>query len=657
MSYQKKEEAHYRNFQGVNQKTSIYTTGNNQLLDIRNMDFNEPNALSKRPGSTQSISSGTSGPISSLYEFIKLNGSSYVIAGSDTAMFYQSALGLTLLSSGWNNGQPTDMLTFVDKLYMANGQKFETWNETQVVGFGPPCSVNSVNAFGGITTGTYSYGASFLFIWWGITSLPNAFTSLQIWLSYAYLRSDGRLGGINFYSAAPQFTTSDLGDGYVVSTRPVGAITFTGITTPSGYGISGIAIFMFIRQSGPLWTNSTAEGFSQSLSGAGVDPYASPFFRFVTLMPAGTTIASFNQSQITNWSALPASPGGTLFLGVGFSGNGFCFSNTYIPKYIEINQNRMWMSGFSTAPSQVFYSEVGEPENIEAESVFELRTNDGDRIFAIKEFQDQVIAFKQRSFHKIIGTSAETFQVVQLSAEYGCISNNAIAEFKDRLLFLDEKGVVLYNGASWEIISVPVEEVFRRMNLSVAMEKACAIHYEYRNQVWFGIPIDGSTVNNMVVVYDYILDAWTFFEGFLPASLATVKGNLPYRVGWFGDYSGKIHYFSESLYGDNGSGFTCLVFSKFDAPDGQNVQNMFRRLFVDVNTPSGVTGEIKIEAYSDYDQSTVRATFSVYQNQFQTRADFGVSAKSIGFKFSHFNASLPLTFYGYLTQRRYLRDV
>ena len=85
------------------------------------------------------------------------------------------------------------------------------------------------------------------------------------------------------------------------------------------------------------------------------------------------------------------------------------------------------------------------------------------------------------------------------------MSNRAIAEYDNNLVFLDEKGVVMYNGANWQIISQPVESTFRRMNLSAALEKAVAIHYNLWNQIWFGIPVDGSTVNNLTVVYDYLL--------------------------------------------------------------------------------------------------------------------------------------------------------
>jgi hypothetical protein len=125
---------------------------------------------------------------------------------------------------------------------------------------------------------------------------------------------------------------------------------------------------------------------------------------------------------------------------------------------------------------------------------------------------------------------------------------------------------------------------------------------------------------------------------------------------WRGDYSGSVFQFSPSFYADNGTGFTCLVSTKFDSPDGANVQNMFRRLFLDVNTVSGVTGSIDVKVKTDYSDTT-KATFSIFQNQFQTRRDFGVQGKSVAFEMAHNNPSLPLNIYGYTVQRRFLRNV
>ena len=72
---------------------------------------------------------------------------------------------------------------------------------------------------------------------------------------------------------------------------------------------------------------------------------------------------------------------------------------------------------------------------------------------------------------------------------------------------------------------------------------------------------------------------------------------------------------------------------------------------------SGVTGTIPVKVFSDYDSATVKATFAIYQSVFQSRADFGVQAKSVTAEFGHFSASLPLVINGFSWTKRFLRNV
>lgn len=212
MADKKPSTNYYQNLGGINLKASEYTTGKAQFLDLRNLDFDVPNALQKRPGSTNAIASGTSGAITSLYEFVKLSGSSYIIAGSDTAMFYTTqGSTLQLLSPNWNNGQPTDMLTFVDKLWMANGQNFQSWGATgtgsTATAAGLPGPMGGLTAFG---ENNNQAGVSWLTVA-GLTMLMNTgggsatYLSVGVAAAWRYVRADGYYGPLNVAQSAFSF--------------------------------------------------------------------------------------------------------------------------------------------------------------------------------------------------------------------------------------------------------------------------------------------------------------------------------------------------------------------------------------------------------------------------------------------------------------------
>lgn len=681
---------YYRALGGINLKASKYEMATAQFLDLRNLDFDVPNALQKRPGSTQAVSAGTSGPIKSLFEFIKLTGESYVVAASDTALFYIQSAQYTLLSSGWNNGQPPDMLTFVNKLWVANGQSFVTWGGSgNAVPAGlpaaPPASVN----FSGFTTSylfnpqSYAFNGGSYFIVNGASAVinaPGATTNARaIYMAYAYVRDDGYIGPIDFQIQARNMVMTASNNGTELLTSVNWGVG--GFTIPSGYGISGVALFFaedtvyntgtYIPIAGASATPTTVGALgwrenhgSNSFVSYSLKPNADlTRFWLYTIIP-GASLFLTNNGFATYWAATNISFGSTwtTYDGVppltsSFSGMPFNFFASYIPKYLEVNQNIMFMAGFSSAPSTVWFSDVGQPESIQPDSFFEVRTNDGDRIFAIKEFNNQLIIAKERSFSKLIGNSADNFQLADLSTDFGCLSQRTMLTKDQTLYWLDKKGIVQFNGANWTIVSDPIEAIFRRMNVSAAKENACGVHHLYRNQLWWGIPVDGSTVNNLTVVYDYLVGAWTFFDGFNAASFAYAKGQLTASTVWRGDYSGMVHYTGSSFFSDSGQAITCLAFTRFENDGGENQTTLWRRLFLDVATASGLTGQIAGQVFSDYNTSTVQATFAMYQSAFQSRAEMGVNGKAVAAQFSHNSASLPLLINGFGWAKRGLRNV
>lgn len=615
----------YRNLGGINQKASEYSIDKAQFLNLSNVDFDVPNALQKRPGSTQAVSVAASGPVSSLFEFIKLDGSSYVIAGDNTALWYKSGASFSVLDAGWTNGQPADMLTFLNKLWVSDGQRFKNWDgittATDSICQCPPL----IHAMGFTGTGSN---------WWGL-SLPY----VQMWYFYSYALADGRVTPANPFSATPVYTLGniDTSPSYVV-------MYFTSPPfTPANIFATCINIYAFVKGS----TTSAIGNPDGAAAGLTLRSEYLPYFKKIAGISTGAIGYTVRANLVTNWS---------LYTGEPFSGLPFCFADTFTPKYLEVNQNSMFYAGFSAAPSTIWFSDLGKPQLLQEDSFFEVRTNDGDRILATKTYGNQVIVMKENSFHKILGDSPENFELVEISNRYGCLSNKTVIEYEQKLLWLDKKGILEFNGANYDIISTPVEDIFRRMNVEAAKEKAVAVHEIYRNQVWFGIPIDGATQNNITIVYDYLVKAWTFFEGFRPASFAMIKQSLDKSTVWRGDYSGMIYYHSASFLGDNGSGITCLIRPHWDK-NKENETWIWRRLFLDVGTATGLTGQITGKVFSNYDNSTVQATFAMYQDAFQSRAEIGVPAKAVTAEMAHYSASLPLLVNGYSWAKRFLRNV
>lgn len=582
MAYEKVKEESYANLGGINSKVSPYVNGPTEFRDLVNVNFTTPGALTKRSGTSFYLGATVAGRIASIYEFERLNGASYLIATANTNAYTFNPSGYTAFKTGLLNGGIFDFVTFVDRVFMANGQDFFKFDGTNTTNYGLPAPP----AFGLTTVAGGSLAA-------GVTT--------TFYFSYGYLNDAGNYGpGASAMAITVSGTATD------------NTVRFYGLTALSGYGISALAFY-----------RSTPGGNS----------------------PVGTTLGAVASTTFDD----PGYPLGTFDVPVATY-------FTLIPKYLEIYNNQLFMAGFSGFLSLAAWSDIGDPETVQPENNAEFRTNDGDKITGLKSYGGALVVTKERSTHIVTGDDPENFLLKEVSDQYGCLSNRAMVVWESKLWFLDSVGIVEFDGANISIISDKIEPLFQTMNVSAARETAAAIHYRDMNEVWFAIPVEGSTKNNCVVVYDYNANAWTTYRGVDISSLAMMKGALSAKSPFFGGYTGSVGFYGASLTADLGQGISCVVDSRYLAQTGQSTQRMYRRFYINIDSVAGVTQPITINFRQDYGSSIV-LTRTMYQAPFQSRIDYGISAKSLQAEIGHFSASLPFRLYGFTFESRFLRPV
>lgn len=550
--------------------------GPEEFRDLSNVNFATPGALTKRPGTDLYLGATIAGRITGGVEFERLNGASYIVATANTNAY--------TVTSSWNafrtgllNDALFDFVTFVDRLFAANGQDFFKFDGTNTSNYSLPPGSSG----------------------FGLTAVLGIGLSGTFLASYGYQNDRG-------YYGPPATPKSITLDGVTF-----GTIGYVGLTTPAGYGISALQFYR--------------------TSAGGADL-------------TGTTFTAAGATYFTDNAPLSALLGGDqLFF-------------TLAPRYLEIYNNQLFMAGFSSLPSTVFWSEIGEPESVDPEFNAEFRTNDGDRVTGLKTYNGSLFVSKERSFHRVTGDNPDNFLLQEVSDQYGCISNRAMVVFESRFWFLDPKGIAEYDGANVKIVSNKVEDIFTAMNLSAARENATAIHARQFNEVWFSIPCYGATINNCIVVYDYLTQAWTHYDGISPSVLFLAKGSRPAKTPFFGGYTGTMSYFSASLMGDAGRAITCVIDSRFYAARDQTTESMYRRFYANFDPIPGSSQAIDINLRSNYG-TTIQVSRTMYQNPFQTRIDFGISARSIQAEIIHASATLPFKLDGFAFESRFQRAV
>lgn len=676
----------YQNFGGINSKASPYDTGVFEFLDISNMDFFIPGALRQRPGTGTFITgfsqlfnfSGATqlptGPINGLYEFSNFNGNSFLIFSSNPQANISSGqtlspmwvvknqslqsitLGITGVSIGVGYSAIVSFQTFGNAMFMADGNRFLKWDGNS----GPVSQYSIPQPTMGLQAVGYSHA--------GFPAGP----ALTLTASYAYIDEFGFIGPacatfVTFYGAtAPQinFYQTQLTFFYT----PGGSTqTEYGFIVPNGYaigaslttyaggytnlfpGITGnpTAVGIFVDQG--AGTQRQLLGFYGSVSGiimAANDITLNNFYVPIGLSTGiftaslNTPIEGFNYQSLLQNVYEPTTVNATL-----------------VPQFLEIFNNQLFSAGFSSVPSIVQFSDLGQPESVQPGNNFEVRTNDGDYLTMMRAYQNYLVFGKRNSLHVLTGTDPTNFDLIQVTDQYGCLNNKAVAVFNNTIVFLDKKGIAFYNGAQVQMLSDPkVQPLFDVMNYQAALKNSWMIHNKPKSQVWCGIPINGATLVNTIIVYDYLLNAFTHYDGLNinSANMAFNGSGVPNP--YVGSYSGYPFYYGMSLTNDMGNGFSYTVKSKFIAEMGQSTEKMYRRLFINQESALGITMAWNVGLYADY-QSTVSMTFAQNGTTFQTRSDFGLPAKAMAVQLWGFSSNDIVKLFGFTVESRYQRSV
>lgn len=603
----------YDNLGGINEKASEYVTEDRFFLNLRNFGFERPGALVSRPGITDHASL----PLATFlviprmvvnYEWQNFGvGGSNIVFDSGDKLYGLTNTPLHLgssLSSGATVSYPIDYVLAKNRLYFTNGQRFAHLGITSTMKYSMPPPNNFRT--GGFTV--YMGGGPGASV-----TLPSGTYAL----TYGYAR---QIQGTSLFEygeryAGPSFAFRFLA-APISGTIPSWSSDRFRLPEEAGGGSVG-----------------DGEGFGASFLSIYI---ASPgaTFEFLGIVPI-------------NVNSVPVTGEGTYIEVSETPDETKTF--TLVPRYLEQYKNMLFLAGFSATPSTIWHSELGDVEQIEPENFIEVRTDNGDEISCLKNFQNTLIVFKKSSVHELSGESPETLYLRDVTLEYGCVNNEAAVTFENKLWFVDKRGICEYNGPNTFIVSAAVERTFSTLDTS----KAKAFHIKKRTEVWFCF--GGTTL-----VYDYRAKAWTIYDGIsveygvgsnlLEYGLTTL--DLTYFI------SGSSHFplvrFKDDVFTDRGSAITLIMQGPFFKRLGDSTQEMFRRFYLDADVPS-VTTVAALNLKPDYGSSTYKSmTFVI--DRFQVKKEFGISAKALSPEVV-IRSSAQVTVNGYALHARFLRSV
>lgn len=128
--------------------------------------------------------------------------------------------------------------------------------------------------------------------------------------------------------------------------------------------------------------------------------------------------------------------------------------------------------------------------------------------------EDNAVIFNRNSIHLMMGLSGSIADISlkEITREAGLVARKSVVTIGDQVFFLSDNGVYstsfqdLYNlrGAGLPL-SDPINPLIKRINSAYA-HNAVAIYHD--NRYWIAVPLDNSTRNNAILVYNLLNKGW-----------------------------------------------------------------------------------------------------------------------------------------------------
>ncbi len=198
--------------------------------------------------------------------------------------------------------------------------------------------------------------------------------------------------------------------------------------------------------------------------------------------------------------------------------------------------------GGTTHQSRIYWSDLADTSSFLATSFIDISKNDGQAISSRAVLGDRLVVFKERSIYNVFftGDSDIPFTVQKSNSIVGCVAPWSVQEVENGLVFLSYDGFYYYDGNNSYKISQNIQTTLSGYNLT-RLNQGRSMRQKDKNRYFCSLPSSGQTENDVVVVWDWQLNAFSIYTGIAASSMTTVYvGGIQERI-YFGDYDGFVY--------------------------------------------------------------------------------------------------------------------
>lgn len=228
-------------------------------------------------------------------------------------------------------------------------------------------------------------------------------------------------------------------------------------------------------------------------------------------------------------------------------GDNFTVTKVETPKnfgVIERHAERIWGGAIEDDPDTLMYSrpfdptdwtQAGPDEEPEDGAGEVMQPSwDGDSFTALRQFGNQLIAFKKHRVWRILGTDPGEYTFKE---QYGggAPFPNTISVDISQIFMLEREGMSIYDGMSvTPMYRENIEDLWKTVNKN-AIDQACGVMFNQKYYLAF--PTGNSTINNALLIFNIQEGSILYFnnisiESFLAAQekLYATSATLPGKV-------------------------------------------------------------------------------------------------------------------------------
>lgn len=253
-----------------------------------------------------------------------------------------------------------------------------------------------------------------------------------------------------------------------------------------------------------------------------VDAGSSGFFNndryFIATVPDANTFTFY--ATIEDQSATEVSFMKPQSVGLGYS-------HMPAPPFAIYHQRRLIMPYWNSVDASAnSFTDRGVRDEVIASNILDSDTYDtiyaqfrfnagtADYTVGLQSFaEDRILVFNRNSIHIVQNTTdLEISSVRLLTDEVGCVARKTIVQVGSRVLFLSDNGVYgtefidEYNLRGTETpLSEPIDKTIGRINRAY-WHNAVAVYYN--NRYYIAVPLDNSTTNNAILIYNFLNREW-----------------------------------------------------------------------------------------------------------------------------------------------------